>query len=97
MAEDRHGSYPNRPNDRSMIQHHQCRFLDCRQLPLNNKYTDDLIINSKVTATIYTPMPHTEIHSHMNIIFHQDPKTQRIKNSAYREISGQIGFHRRNA
>ena len=92
----RYGGYPSRPNDHSMLQHHKCNPLDCRQLPLNNRYSEGVVMTSKGTATIYTLISHTEIRSHMKILFHQDSKDQHIKVRASKEISGFIGFRRRN-
>ena len=44
FVHDRYGGYPSRPNDHSMLQHHKCNPLDCRQLPLNNRYSEGVVM-----------------------------------------------------
>ena len=96
FTEDHYGGFYSRPNDHFVIQHHQYHPLDCHQLPLNNKYTDGLIINPKGSVTIHITISHAEICAHMKILFHQDPKAQKIKKHISRQISGHIGLCRRN-
>ena len=80
-----------------MRQLHQCHPLDCCQLPMNNKYTDGAIIDHSGATIVYTPTSHAEIRSHINILFHKDLKTQRIKTRVSKEIAGFIGFRRDHA
>ena len=64
-TEDRHGYFLNRPDNRSMHNLHWCYPLDCRQLPLHNRYTNGLRIDNNVSAVIYNTTSRSGLRSHV--------------------------------
>ena len=66
-TEDRHGHYPNRPDNCTMRNLHRCHPLDRCQIPLDNRYTDGLRISNNGSAVIYTPTSMPEVRSHVKM------------------------------